>query len=756
MSSGTQGSDRQQDGRVADPVLVADDITARRQRWQELDQDQAAARIDQLVPELIRHNHLYHVVGAAEIDDRSYDLLYSELETLEERFPSLQRADSPTRKVGGEAVDFLPRFEHRVPMLSLSNAFSADDLRDFEARHDDKGRLRGGIRKLLLEGGYIEEGEVIRYIVEPKLDGLAMELVYEGGVFVAAGTRGDGRVGEEVTHTVRTLKNVPAGLLGDDVPARLTVRGEVLFDLEGFLEMNRQREAAGDKPFENPRNAAAGTIRQLDPTAAASRPLLFVAHSAGEGLDLPSHHELLARLSAFGFQVSDTTLCEGIDQVIQAIAALGERRHDLPVEIDGAVVKVDDAGLQEALGFVTRSPRWAIAYKYPPDRVSTTLSSVLFSVGRTGAVTPVAQLDGVRVGGVTVRNATLHNEHQMTRELRLFVSAQAPEKLDEEGQPLRTGLRHGDRVVLQRAGDVIPQVLGVIDQPGRDAREPWQYPTGCPVCGHALVREENPKEPDKVTIRCPNRLGCRAQLEAALKHFASRRAMDVDGLGEKLISQLVERQLVGRPSDLYGLSQEQLAGLDRMADKSAANLVDALEASKKRPLERCLFALGIPLVGEATARDLVAALGSIDTIVAATEEQLLAVDGIGPDVARRILDFMGDDRNVDEIQRLRAAGVVFPPVAVAAPDADAGPTPLGGQSFVLTGTLPGMTRDEAGARIEAAGGKVLKSVSRKTDYVVAGDSAGSKLKKAQDLGITILDEEGLLALIAAAESSDAS
>ncbi|RME27394.1 MAG: NAD-dependent DNA ligase LigA [Deltaproteobacteria bacterium] len=710
-----------------------------------MDEAAAAARVAELVPELLRHNYLYHVLGTPEIDDRSYDLLYRELELIEERFPSLRRPDSPTRKVGGEPVDFLPPFEHRVPMLSLANAFSADDLRDFEERRDDSGRLRGGIRKLLLDAGAIGEDDVITYVVEPKLDGLAIELVYEHGLFVAAGTRGDGRVGEDVTHTVRTLRNVPPRLFTDAPPPRLTVRGEVLFELEGFLEMNRRREEAGEKPYENPRNTAAGTIRQLDPGPASRRPLLFIAHSAGEGLVLPTHAALLDRLRALGFQTNEYELCAGIEEVIAAIARLGERRHDLPYEIDGAVVKVNDTALQEVLGFVTRSPRWAIAYKYPPDRVSTPLESVVFSVGRTGVVTPVAQLVPVRVGGVTVRNATLHNEHQMSREMRLFPSAQGEPLRGADGEEIKTGLRHGDVVVLQRAGDVIPQILGVLDRPERQGARPWVYPEDCPVCGHRLDREENPKEPEKVTIRCPNRLGCRAQLQASLKHFAGRRAMDIEGLGDKLIAQLVERGLVTRPSDLYHLDVATLAPLERMGEKSAANLVAAIDRSRRRPLERCLFALGIPQVGEATARDLAAAFGSLDAILAADEAALLAVDGIGPDVARRILEFTSDPRNLEEIARLRAAGVVFPDVEKPAQD-DAAKV-LDGKTFVLTGTLPSMTRDEAAARIVAAGGKVVKSVSRRTDYVVAGDKAGSKLAKAQELGVTILDEDGLLALL---------
>ncbi|NOY28558.1 MAG: NAD-dependent DNA ligase LigA [Oligoflexia bacterium] len=696
---------------------------------------QAALRVDSLVEQLNHHGHLYHVLGRPEIGDREYDLLFRELEVLEARFPGLRRPDSPTSRVGGPPVEGLPKFEHTVPMLSLGNAFSADELMDFDAR----------IRRQLGD----DAPQMLPYIVEPKLDGLAMELVYQDGVLVSAGTRGDGRTGEDVTHTVRTIPSVPLRLREEgQPPAFLTVRGEVLFDLDGFLEMNRRREDAGQKTFENPRNAAAGTIRQLDPSVAARRPLLFIAHSAGQGIPAsaaPSHSTLLMRLARLGFRINrHNRVCQGIEEAILAVSDLGRRRHDLPYEIDGAVLKVDDLALQDALGFLTRSPRWAIAYKYPPDRVQAPLLAVAFSVGRTGVVTPVAEIEPVRVGGVTVRHATLHNEDQMARDQALFADAQQEPLVDPDGVPVRTGLRRGDIVVLQRAGDVIPQILGVIDQPGRLDWPAWSYPRSCPVCSEALVREANPDQPEKVTIRCVNRLGCSAQLQAALKHFAGRRAMDIDGLGEKLIAQLVQAGLVRRPADLFSLSLPQLVGLERMAQRSAKKLLRAIDQARERPLDRVVFALGIPLVGEATARDLVAALGSIDALMSADEATLTAVNGVGPDVASRVLDFFADAGNRQQIAALRDAGVAFPPVEARD---TAAARPLQGRVLVLTGTLPTLSRDQAKAHILAAGGKVSGSVSSKTDYVVAGEAAGSKLTKAQRLGVQILDQAALLKLL---------
>ena len=733
------------------------DFEARSAAWRALEGEAALARIDWLTTELIRHGRLYHEVDAAEISDREYDLLYRELEELEARFPSARRPDSPTMRVGGAPISELVPFPHRIPMLSLGNAFSLSDLQDFEVRRDPRnGRISGGLLRVLAEEGIEQEGP-IRYIVEPKLDGLAIELVYEEGRLTGAGTRGDGSVGEDVTHNVRTVKSVPLELAAP-FPPYLSVRGEMIYDLAGFEAMNRRREAAGEKPFENPRNAAAGTIRQLDPSVAAGRPLRFIAHSAGEGIgaeEADSHSALLARLGALGFETNEhNAVVYGIDEVWAAIRALGTRRHELPYEIDGAVVKVDLVALQEALGFVTRSPRWAVAYKFPPPQVRTRLDRVAFGVGRTGVITPVAQLVPVRVGGVTVTNATLHNEQQMQRNLPLIDPASGAKLLDEAGNERLTGVREGDEVVVQRAGDVIPQVFGVVDLPEREGAHPWAFPATCPECGAVLVREVNEVKArgeetleEKVSWRCPDRLNCRAQLEASLQHFAGRLAMDIDGLGEKLVAQLVGRGMVKAPSDLFQLTVDDLAGLERMATKSAANLVEALEVSKERPLSRVVFALGIPLVGEATARDLCAQLGSIDALIAADEPTLLAVPGVGPDVARRILEFFGTPENRHEVACLRAAGVRFPPEELAAPPTEG---PLLGKKVVLTGTLAAMGRTEAQARIEALGGTVVGSVSKKTDLVVAGEEAGSKLVKARELGIEVLDEAGFLALLGGA------
>ena len=697
---------------------MSESLSYRQARWESLDEAGAGARLTELTAELNRHNHLYHVLNRPEIDDREYDLLYRELEALEARWPAQVRADSPTRRVGDRPIDELKPFEHTVPMLSLANTFSAEELRDFDAR----------CRRFL----GADAPPRLSYIVEPKLDGLAMELVYEDGAFVGAGTRGDGAVGEDVSHTVRTIGSVPMSLK-EAVAGRISVRGEVLFDLPGFEKMNSKREAAGEKPFENPRNAAAGTVRQLDPKAAADRPLHFYAHSIGEGFEgtgLATHSATLGRLGELNFKINPLNrVCDGIEAVIQRISELGELRNTLDYEIDGAVVKVDSLEQQEALGFVTRSPRWATAYKYPPPRVRTTLLRVDFGVGRTGVLTPVAVLAPARVGGVTVTNATLHNEYQMRNK---------PEYLG--------GLRIGDTVEILRAGDVIPRVEAVIPGEHRDSLPLAVYPANCPVCGASLVREENPKEPEKVTIRCPNRLGCRAQLEAWLQHFASRLAMDIEGLGEKLVTQLVAREIVRRPSDLYRLDALALSGLERMGKKSATNLVEAINASKERPLERVLYALGIPMVGESTARDLARAFGTIEAFLAADLAALQGVDGVGPIVAQEVLDFLGNPDSRDEIARLQAAGVRFPPASKPSPRGG-GVAGVLGKNFVLTGTLPTLSREAAGEKIIAAGGKVVGSVSKKTDYVVAGEAAGSKLTKATELGVPVLDEAGLLELL---------
>lgn len=683
------------------------DVVEVQARVDALDAAAAEARLAWLVPELNRHNRLYHEGDAAEISDRDYDLLYRELERIEARFPAFIRDDSPTLRVGGAPVAGLEPFEHRTPMLSLSNAFSDTELRDFEARC------------LRLVGGDVG---AIAYAVEPKLDGLAVELVYEHGRLTGAGTRGDGVVGENILHNARTIRDVPHRLRGEP-PAWLAVRGEIFFPIAGFEAMNARREARGERAFENPRNAAAGAVRQLDPAIAADRPLAFFAHSHGgaEGVERPpTHTEQLAQLAGWGVPVCPLNrTVVGIEAVIDAIRALGEQRNDLPFEIDGAVVKVDALPLQDALGFVTRSPRWAVAFKYPPARVRTVLEDVGFQVGRTGAITPVAHLRPVRVGGVTVSRATLHNAD--------LVAA-----LD---------LRKGCTVAIERAGDVIPKVVEAVIDEAHAALTPIRFATHCPECGSELVRGE-----DAAVTRCPNTLTCPAQLRAALRHFASRGAMDVEGLGQKLIDQLVEAGLARRLSDLYHLTVDQLESLDRVGRRSAQNVVDALAASRDRPLDRALVALGIPDVGESTARDLAAHFRSLDALIEAPVDRLLQVHGVGEKSAGRIRAFFEDPAHLEELARLRAAGVRFPEVAAVAPAATG--ASLAGQTFVLTGTLPTLQRSAAADLILAAGGRVSDSVSKKTSFVVAGEAAGSKLEKARTLGIPVIDEAALLRMLA--------
>ncbi|MCB9665194.1 MAG: NAD-dependent DNA ligase LigA [Alphaproteobacteria bacterium] len=707
-----------------------------RARAEAVTEAEARARVDVLVPAINDHSRRYHTDDAPIVDDRTYDLMVRELELLETRFPTLVRDDSPTLRVGDVPIDGLVPFPHEVPMLSLGNAFSADELREWARRVGDR---------LAKETG--SAPEVLALAVEPKLDGLACELVYEDGVLTGAGTRGDGEVGEDVTHNVRTIRAIPARLHGDDLPRRLSVRGEILFPLEGFAEMNRKREAEGLKPFENPRNAAAGTMRQLDPRLAAGRPLTFFAHSFGflEGTGAPlapSHLAQLHQLAAWGLPTNPLNArAEGIEAALEAIEALGATRHDLPYEIDGVVLKVDDVEAQRVLGFVTRAPRWAIAYKYPPPEVATVLDAVDFQVGRTGVVTPVARVRPVRVGGVTVTNATLHNEDYLRR----------------------YDLRVGDAVTVKRAGDVIPRVEKPLDAEGRPVEEPGHadrpetvFPETCPACGTPLERHETAGADEGKKWVCPNTLSCPAQLRAGLRHLASRGALDIEGLGAKLIDQLVDGGLVRRVSDLWDLDLATLSGLDRMAEKSANNVLAQLERAKDRPLDKALVALGIADVGEATARDLARAFGSLEALIDAPAERIALVPGVGPSVTASLQRFLHEPHTRAELDRLRAQGVRFAAVpvtldldALGQPAAAADDHPVRGKVFVLTGTLPTMTRDEAKERILAAGGHVKGSVSRKTDYVVAGAEAGSKLDKAQELGVEVLDEAGLVALLEA-------
>jgi DNA ligase (NAD+) len=707
-----------------------------RERAAAVSAEQAAARVAWLVPELQRHARLYYEQDAAEIDDRAYDLLFLELQLLEERFPSLQRKDSPTRRVGGAPVEGLEPFPHERPMLSLGNAFGTQDLRDFEAKRDDRGSLRGGLVYLLGRAG-VELPESFGYVVEPKLDGLALELIYERGRFVGAGTRGDGAVGEDVSHTIATVRNIPLQLR-PPWPERLSVRGEVLYPLEGFLEMNARREARGDKPFENPRNAAAGTVRQLDPKVAARRPLRFYAHSLGwvQGGDSPTTEtEALARFEAWGFETTGLERSVvGIDAVIEAIGALGEARAELPFEIDGAVIKLDDIALQERVESTSHHPRWALAFKYPAPRVLTVLEDVLWSVGRSGVITPVAQLAPVKVGGVTVSRATLHN--------LTF--------LEEKN------LRKGANVPVYRAGDVIPKVEEAVDDGLLSMRMGFEAPGSCPSCGSKTSIERRWDEKNQrwiESLHCTNRVSCPAQLERAVEHFAGRTAMDIEGLGSKLVDQLVAGGLVRRLSDLYRLEHGQLAGLERMGAKSADNLLEALERSKAQPLARVLFALGIPQVGESTARDLAEHFGRLEALMAASADALEAVPEVGPKVAASVLEAFASPELTAEIEELRELGVRFPEVETdAEPAGDEALSAVAGKTFVLTGKFESMTRPEAEQRIRDAGGKASGSVSKKTDYVVAGPGAGSKKSKAEKLEVTILTEDQLLEMLGGSTS----
>ena len=677
---------------------------------EQLTEAQAEARLRWLSSELRRLNDLYHQHDAPEVDDRTYDLLYRELELLESRLPHAVAHDSVTAQVGAAPVDGLLPFTHVVPMLSLSNAFGEDELKQFDER----------IAKRLVE----HTGD-IEYVVEPKLDGVAIELVYEDGVLVGAGTRGDGYTGENVLHNVLTIKSVPQRLLGQGVPARIAIRGEILYPLEGFAQMNARRAAEGKKTFENPRNAAAGTLRQLDPTLTARRPLAFYAHSFGDFEGEPlgdTHSAQLATIASWGVPVNleNQVVC-GLPAMVQATERLQALRESLPYEIDGAVIKVNRIDHQETLGFVTRSPRWATALKYPPPEVTTVLEAIGYQVGRTGTVTPVAHLKPVRVGGVTVSRASLHNKDHLS-------------ELD---------IRVGDSVIVVRRGDVIPKVERVVLDEAHADRPLPEFPDTCPECGTRLVLKAY-KDRTKQIMQCPNAMGCPQQVRGGILHFAARGAMDIDGLGEKIVDQLVTSGLVKRVSDLYHLDKHQLTQLERVGDKSADNLLDSIEASKQRPLGRALVALGIPVVGEATARDLARHFGSLDNIMSATEEQLTAVDGVAEWVAQQVHGFFHDPAAAAEVERLRAAGVLFPPEAIPIDATSDSSGWFTGKTVVLTGTLPTLGRSEAKARLLEAGAKVTGSVSKKTDVLIAGAEAGSKLTKAQSLGIEIIDEDEFL------------
>ena len=668
----------------------------------------AAERAAELLARIERYNYRYYVLDDPEVPDAEYDRLFRELQALEAEYPELRRPDSPTQRVGGTALDAFVPVRHRAPMLSIRT----------ETDTGPGGALAfdAQIRREL---GLGDDPAPVEYACELKFDGLAISLRYEDGLLVQAATRGDGETGEDVTQNVRTIKSVPLRLRGA-APTVLEVRGEVYMSRPDFERYNARQRAAGSPALVNPRNGAAGSIRQLDPNVAAQRPLSFFAYGLGEtrGWALPATHSAtLDALVAFGLPVSgERAVAQGADGLIRFHRAIAEKRDALPFDIDGVVYKVNRLDWQRELGFRTREPRWAVAHKFPAQEELTTVEAIEVQVGRTGAITPVARLKPVFVGGVTVTNATLHNADEVARK----------------------DVRAGDTVIVRRAGDVIPEVVGVVlERRPPDAR-PFAMPETCPVCGSRVIRPDG-----EAVARCVGGLYCRAQRKEAIRHFASRRALDIEGLGDKLVEQLVERERVRDPADLYALDAATLADLERMGARSAANVVEALERSKTTTLARFLYALGIREVGEATALALAEHFGALESLIAADEERLRQVPDIGPVVAAALRAFFQEPHNREIIARLRAAGVRWPETAATS----AGDRPLAGKMIVLTGTLESLSRDQASDRLRASGAKVANSVSKKTDYVVAGRDAGSKLDKARELGVTVLDEAGLLALL---------
>ncbi|MFL5819612.1 MAG: NAD-dependent DNA ligase LigA [Solirubrobacteraceae bacterium] len=665
-----------------------------------------AARADELRRQIQHHDHRYYVLDEPEIGDDDYDALLDELRALESRHPELVSPDSPTQRVGGRPLEKFEHVEHLQPMLSLGNARSEEELRAWVER----------MRNRLAREG-IDEAD-FEYVAEPKIDGLAVSLVYRDGRLERGATRGDGRIGEDVTQNLRTIPAVPVTL--DGGPELVEVRGEVYMPLDGFTALNERRAAAGERTFMNPRNAAAGAIRQLDPRIAASRPLSMWCYGVGatEGIRFETHWEALTWLREHGFRVNpDVTLLGDVDAVIAQCRFWQERRDALDYEIDGVVVKVNDHELQRRLGVVGREPRGAVAWKFPSQTAVTRLMRVAWNVGRTGHMVPFAALEPVVVGGVTVKLATLHNEEDLARK----------------------DVRDGDDVIVLRAGDVIPQVISPApDAVKRRRRSPRPHPPDrCPACGHETVKPDA-----SVWTICPNRAGCPGQQWQALKHFVAKGAMDIEGLGEERVSQLMREGLIRNAADIYELTVDRLTGLEGFAELSARNLVEAIEASKRRPFSRVLYALGIEGVGEVNARNLAAAFGSIDDLLAASPEEIAQTPGIGPVLAGIVAGELGTDSMRELVTRLRAAGLRFEQEGTRPAEG-----PLAGKGFVLTGSLPSLTREDATERILAAGGRVMSSVSRKTDYVVAGDSPGSKLEKAERLGTPVIDEEGLLTLL---------
>ena len=662
-------------------------------------------QLDNLRQALRRYEYEYHVLDNPTIPDAEYDKLFHQLKALEAAHPELITADSPTQRVGAKPLSAFAQIRHEIPMLSLDNAFSDEEFFAFVKRIEDRLGLLP---------------QPLTFCCEPKLDGLAVSILYVNGILSQAATRGDGTTGEDITANIRTIRNIPLQLLSDNPPARLEVRGEVFMPHAGFERLNEHALEHGEKTFANPRNAAAGSLRQLDPNITSKRPLSFNAYSIGvaEGAELPQgQYERLQWLKTIGIPVNaEIRLCEGVDAVLDFYQDIQSKRSELGYDIDGTVLKINDIELQQRLGFISKAPRWAIAYKFPAQEQLTRLNDVEFQVGRTGAVTPVAKLEPVFVAGVTVSNATLHNGDEIAR-------------LD---------LAIGDTVVVRRAGDVIPQIIGVLHERRAADAKPIIFPTHCPVCDSLIVRIDG-----EAVARCTGGLICAAQRKEALKHFVSRKAMDIDGVGAKLIEQLVDRELIHTPADLFKLDLTTLCCLERMAEKSAQNALASLQKAKQTTLARFIFALGIREVGEATALNLANHFKTLEALQAADLDALQEVPDVGEVVANRIFVFWREAHNVAVVEDLLKQGVHWPAVE----EKIVGENPFNGKTVVLTGTLSQMGRSEAKARLQELGAKVSGSVSAKTDFVIAGDAAGSKLTKAQELGVTVLSEEQWLAML---------
>jgi DNA ligase (NAD+) len=653
-----------------------------------------ADRVQALRDEIHRHNYLYYVLDQPEVSDAEYDRLFDELSSLEKQFPELMTPDSPTQRVGAPPLEAFKTVRHSLPMLSLGKATSEPEFLDFHRR--------------VLE---LSGADQVSYAVEPKFDGLAVEVVYLKGLFSLGATRGDGTVGEEVTLNLKTVRSIPLRLRGKEVPERIEVRGEVIMNKADFAKLNRDRETAGEPLFANPRNAAAGSVRQLDSKVTAARPLTMLAHGTGllSGKDLSNHWDTLAYLKQLGFKVSDPVeLCTSVAQVKRYYEEILDLRDRLPYEIDGIVIKVNDFELQRRLGEISRSPRWAVAWKFPAQQEHTVVKDIIVSVGRTGALTPVALLEPVRVAGVEVSRATLHNEDEVKKK----------------------DIRIGDTVVIQRAGDVIPEVVKVIETKRTGTEKPFIMPDLCPVCGSKVERPEG-----EAVHRCTG-LACPAQIKEHLAHFASKGAMDIEGLGYKFLEQMVDKGIIRDQADLYFLKREDLMNMDRMGDKLARNLLDAIDRSRKPALANLIYALGIRNVGEHLASVLARNFKSIDTLAEQTKEGLTQVREVGPVVAESICNFFHNEKNLEVLSRLKKGGVVFPEERTELAE-----TPFSGKTFVLTGGLDSMTRDQARKIIETLGGRVSSSVSKKTDFVVAGKDPGSKYAEAERLGIKTIGEE---------------